>query len=194
MENLKSLLQFGNRKIPQTTAIFNMGSALSCPSEKLGLCAVADICYAKKAERMYKASRPYRERQTAYWKDVDPTTFCAELLRAIKRKKNRVDLLRLNESGDFWSQECVDKAERIAAILYVLDIKVYTYTARKDLDFSELSFLYVNGSGFHKDGINNIFEPVDEFTGKNPRCLADCRKCSMCYSNLNHRTIEVLKH
>ena len=35
---LKKLLRSGNKKIPSSTAIFNMASAHNCPSKKLGLC------------------------------------------------------------------------------------------------------------------------------------------------------------
>lgn len=194
MEKLKDLMMYGNKKIPKTTAIFNMGRAFDCPSEKLGLCEVAEICYAKKGERQYPRCAPYRERQKQYWLEVNPYNFAAEFLQAIKRKHIKIDALRLNESGDFWSQECVFKADTIAEVLAQADIKTYTYTARKDLDFTQVEYMYVNGSGFYKEGINNIFEAVDQFTGKNLRCLADCNKCTMCFSHLNHRVIEVLKH
>jgi hypothetical protein len=55
----------GNRKIPKSTAIFNMSSALNCPSKKLGLCKAASQgakCYARKAEILYPQVLPYRER------------------------------------------------------------------------------------------------------------------------------------
>ena len=66
MNNLKELLSFGNLKVGKDTAIFNMTPAFRCPSEELGLCSIAKICYAKKAERMYPQVTPYREKQEEY--------------------------------------------------------------------------------------------------------------------------------
>lgn len=195
MENLKNLLSFGNTKLPKSTAIFNMGPAHECPSEKLGLCEVADICYAKKAERLYKGCRPYRTRQKDYWLESNPTQFVNEFMDAIRRKRaNPVKEFRFNESGDFWSQDCVTNLEIISGELEDNDIVTYGYTARKDLDFQNVKCAYVNGSGFLAKGINNIFTPVDEFTGNNPKCKGDCVKCNLCYQKLNNCIIEVKKH
>ena len=44
-----------------------------------------------------------------------------------------------------------------------LGVKVYTYTARRDLDFSNVKHLVVNGSGFM---VHNNFTVVKEFSGK----------------------------
>jgi hypothetical protein len=44
-EKLKDLLSFGNSKVGNDTAIFNMNAALDCPSEKLNFCQHAKSCY-----------------------------------------------------------------------------------------------------------------------------------------------------
>lgn len=196
MEHLKKLLAWGNIKIPTTTGIFNMGEAHRCPSEALGLCKLADICYAKKAERLRPNCSPYRRRQELYWKQTDVDGFMREWVHSTERKRIRIDHLRLNESGDFWTQECVDKAEGIAEELLKRNIKTYTYTARADLDFKGLRKLKLNGSDFWKEGLNGIFVPVDEFTGTKGhlRCEGNCKKCTICSSNVEGRIIEVKKH
>ena len=38
---MKILFTKGNKKLPKTTYILNVGSALNCPSDRLGLCEVS---------------------------------------------------------------------------------------------------------------------------------------------------------
>jgi hypothetical protein len=184
---LFSLVSFGNKKLPKSTVIFNMGAAMSCPSEKLGLCqAVIDgkvVCYALKAERLYPNVKPYRDRQEDFWKGVDPWEFAGQLLAINALRRNKIEALRINESGDFWGQECIAKAEVIASILRLHGIDTYVYTARRDLDFSGVKELVVNGSGFRKEGITNVFQFLAK--GENvPKgfavCPGDCRICVRC--------------
>lgn len=49
------VFSYGNSKLPAETLIVNLTSAYNCPSEKLGFCKCANVCYAKKCERIYKA-------------------------------------------------------------------------------------------------------------------------------------------
>jgi len=194
MEHIKTLIQYGNKKLPKTTAIFNMGSAMQCPSDSKGLCAVSDICYAKKAERMYTQVLPYRQRQRDKWLRTDAFDLVIEFLEAFVKKRTKPTHLRLNESGDFYSQACVIKAEYIAQCLSHTGVRVYIYTARKDLDFSKCKYLVVNGSGFRKEGVNRSFTAVDDTTqGNDFVCLNDCTICDKCSINDNVNII-VGKH
>lgn len=188
MNELKHLLAFGNIKIPNTTAIFNMGAAHDCPSKVLGLCqAYKDgkhICYARKAEYSYRPQvYPYRKRQEQYWKQISADGFVMDFLDAIINKKNKCTALRLNESGDFWGQECVDKAEQIAKILDKCGIVVYCYTARRDLDFKKVKYLRISGSNFIKSGVVNEFKMVLDIKDR-PKgygvCMGDCNICNRC--------------
>ena len=191
---LKAHLAAGNTKLPATTAIFNMGSATRCPSAALGMCPFAadrsGACYALKPERQYPASLPYRERQTALWHSTSAFAFVAQFLAINARKRNPYNALRFNESGDFWTQACVDKAELIAKLLSLHGVRVYTYTHRKDLDFSGCSALVVNGSGFM---VANNFKTVAKPSGKHAVCPADCRICDRC-SIASGETIEAILH
>ena len=197
---LCSLVQAGNYKLPKTMAIFNMGSATDCPSKRLGLCqAIVDgknVCYAKKSENSSRPSvLPYRRKQEKYWKDTSATDFVAEFVLMNTLKSKPFNALRLNESGDFWSQECVDKAEKIARMLKGFGVKVYCYTARSDLDFSKCRDLIVSGSGFKKKGISNIFTMVETKEDR-PKgygiCVGDCKICKRCM--IKGRKTVVLKH
>lgn len=192
----------GNTKLGMDTLIFNMGSATDCPSKALGLCKLCRVCYALKAERLYPGCLPYRTRQQGYWLKSDLTRVLHDfviLLSKGKRAQN-IKYLRLNESGDFHTQACVEKAELLARHLKALfGIKTYTYSARSDLDFSNCRALMVKGSG-HDKGNNGrtIARPKAMLAAPNHVtttidghkyfvCPADCRKCTMCkeHNNLN---------
>lgn len=143
---LADYLSWGNTKISDETAIFNMNSAHDCPNRgtqesgesETGLCQVPwDMCYAGKAERVYKQSLPYRRRQEYLWDCLDPQTFAKAFVRVVERKikwgnidsLSEVDL-RLSEAGDFRTNQDVYKADEIARILENAGIgAVYTYSA-----------------------------------------------------------------
>ena len=192
MKAQKLRMSYGNTKLPKTTAIFNMGAAHDCPSDRLGLCKVSAICYAKKAERMYRQVLPYRRQQAKYWLTCTAEQFAADFRAAISRKRNKITALRFNESGDFYGKACVAKLRQIAEMLP--DIKIYMYTARRDL-WDAGCFVgmpdnvTINGSGFMA---HNEFIPVTEFH-KGPKCPADCRKCRKCQVAAG-KTIQVKIH
>ena len=193
---LKALLSFGNKKLPKSTAIYNMGSAHDCSSEKLGLCQVADICYAKKAERIYKQVLPYRNRQTAFWRNTNANEFTNLFLESVKLKKDKITMLRVSESGDFDTQKDIDTWEQIATNLKAKNVVTYVYTARKDLDYSKCFNLVVNGSDFQTEGVKHSFTAVKQFSPKSERsarCLGDCTICHLCATQTNLK-IEVLMH
>ena len=176
---MNSLFSFGNLKVGNDTAIFNMTPAKYCPSAELGLCKVCDKCYARKAERLYPQVLPYRVRQMEFWQGVDTKIFVLIFKLVMESKRNKIKYLRFSESGDFCTQSDVDKVSGIAEQLKGI-VKVYTYTARKDLDFSNVSDnLTVNGSGFMVH--NNFYiyrdksELIDNFI-----CGGDCLKCNLC--------------
>lgn len=176
-EALKYHISAGNSKLPKYCAIYNLGSAKRCPSRYLGLCKVCSVCYARKAEIQYPACLPYRERQASLWHGIAADDFVSEFVEINSRKRTKFTELRFNESGDFWSQDCINKMEQIAKLLTPYGITVYTYTARQDLNFSDVHFLTVNGSGFM---VSNKFTAVKSFTGNGLRCLGDCSKCNFC--------------
>jgi len=177
----------GNIKIPSTTAIFNMSSATDCPSKRLGLCKAEKQgckCYAIKSEYNYRPYvLPFRRQQEAYWKEVNAFEFVSQFLLLNAMKEKPFNALRLNESGDFHSQECVTKAESIALILRRFGIVTYCYTSRSDLDFSKVKHLVISGSGFQKKGITNEFKIVFDISER-PKgygvCKGNCKICKRC--------------
>ena len=184
---LYKYLAIGNKKLPRSTAIFNMGSAKDCPSLKLGLCQAFSggklVCYAMKAETQYPHVLPYRFRQESFWKGIDAKDFAKQFLLINRLKRNKFTALRVNEAGDFWSQECVNKADEIAQILEAEGVTMYCYTARQDLDFTMVQSLIINGSGFKKEGIVNEFKMVETASDRPEGygiCYGDCRVCHRC--------------
>jgi len=188
MENVKDLIASGNTKLPKTTAIFNMSSATDCPSLKKGLCsAIIDgkiVCYALRPEKFRPTVLPYRKRQEKYWKDITAEKFVEEFITANARKRKPYNAIRFNEAGDFHTQKCITKAEKIATMLKPYRIKCYTYTARKDLSYKKIDNLVVNGSGFMRDNIKNEFKIVKKDASDKPAdyalCVGDCKICSRC--------------
>jgi hypothetical protein len=182
----------GNSKLPATTAIFNMTSATDCPSKQLGLCRVADICYAIVPERMYPTCKPYRDRQAAYWSDISAEDFVLDFMTARSRMRpiNRPDTIRFSEAGDYRTQADVDKMEQIAKLLSDEGIACYTYTARHDLNYSNVRYLVINFSGFQAKtkGKYGIYRAVADIS-KRPKtygvCPCDCTKCRRCVVGKN---------
>ena len=174
-----ALFSFGNSKLPKSTGIFNITPALYCASRKLGLCQLdaPGQCYALKAERMYTAVLPYRLRQTEYFDSTSAFDFAVDFLAEVSRKREPVTALRFSEAGDFRNQADVDKAEYIARLLAVVDVKCYCYTARSDLDFRDCRTLVVNGSGFM---VHNAFVVTADPQPEAVTCPGNCRTCDAC--------------
>jgi hypothetical protein len=192
---LEKLLGGGNMKLPNTTAIFNMETATSCSSKKLGICKASiqgANCYALKAEKLYINVLPFRMRQAKLWKSITAEDFAFQFLMSNATKAKPFKMLRFNESGDFTNQASVDKAEKIARILKRSGIKTYCYTSRSDLSFKNVRDLIITGSNFKKDGIKNIFKIVKDVKKDRPSgygvCPMNCRICSRC-SNSNTKTV-----
>jgi len=194
METLKNILSFGNTKLPKSTAIFNMSSAMRCPSDKLGLCKLSKVCYAKKAEHLYKQVLPFRDRQNYYFDKCTSDQFISEFNAAIAKKRIKVNLLRVSESGDFKNQNSIDKLNQISK---GLNVKTYVYTARTDLNFKGVNFA-VNFSGLENIDKLKTGEASNLFCGLNKvdyteaiskkhidgfkvvKCISDCKKCNIC--------------
>jgi hypothetical protein len=176
----------GNHKIGKDTLIFNMGPAIACPALNLRMCQVPPKkCYALKAERQYPQVLPFRRAQARYWLNNDADVIACDIISALTRHK-KIKYIRVNESGDFYSQVDVNKLIKIALITGVM---FYVYTARKDLDFSDRpDNLIINGSGFMVD--NNFC-----YEAKKARlvCPGNCRICNLC-KRAGHKLIKVKAH
>lgn len=176
-------IKFGNSKLPASTIIFNMGSSKNCPSRKLGLCKVAHLCYARKPEKLYPACLPYREQQSQYWADTDIKKIKKDFSHIIDHTKKKPTVFRYNESGDFYSQLCIEKLSQLAEyLLKEHNIITYGYSARSDLDFTNASFFCKgsdNDAGNH--GKTIVIKTVTDCPVNFEVCPGDCNTCSLCY-------------
>ncbi len=184
----------GNSKVPTTTLIFNMGSATTCPSDKLGLCSMGKIngdgsCYCLKAERLYPECKPFRNRQETMWLNSSANDI-AKAINTIVKGRPYITAVRVNESGDFHTMKCVQKLSDIAS---KIQIPIYTYTHRNDLFTKNVTKnlnknLTMNFScdmGYeHNHNEFRLPEDVKPNT-KTYECAGDCRICSLCTTRKN---------
>ncbi len=181
--SLKLLCKFGTDKTGDDTLLLNMGSAMRCVArDRCQVLLDGRKCYPAQVERLHPVVKAFRDRQQAYWEAHDAERIARDILDKIEGRDPATRFFRFNESGDFASQDCVDKLSAIARMLkQAAGIVTYGFTARDDLDFSRAEFL-VKGSG-HDAGNNGrsvvigAGEPVPEGYA---RCPEDCRTCDLC--------------
>jgi len=173
------LVTHGNKKIHKDTLIINITTAKDCPSYKLGLCQIPSNCYAKRPERLYPATLPFRKRQAVEWDSKTYMELAEELKYEIGRHyKPEIKYIRFSEAGDFKNQEDIEKLKNIA--LQIPGIIFYGYTARSDLNFNNRpDNLIINGSGFMLDNSFTVIPKKDK--DKYPIvCSGICRDCLLC--------------
>lgn len=175
---LNDHISWGNAKVSDDTAIFNMNSATDCPNAKTqeegesdtGLCQVGwDTCYAHKAENAYPNTLPYRRRQEMIWDHLDANTFARAFLEICDNKvtmgnTDEIDDidLRFSESGDFRHRGDIVKADHIAELLEGHGITMYTYSASYKLDWSVVDTLVVQQSVPSADYGDRVFSAVED--------------------------------
>lgn len=118
----------GNKKLPETTIIFNLPAG---PISEGGSCPNCQdcyaSCYARKAERIYPATRSCREENMRASKCPDfVTAVVGRLTNLIAKARIPVRAVRIHESGDFYSLEYAQKWAEIARALP--GIQFYGYT------------------------------------------------------------------
>jgi hypothetical protein len=183
---LSNYISWGNSKISDSVAIFNMNSATDCPNAETDNCQVDfDDCYAHKSENIYPNTLDYRRRQEYLWDCLDAETFAEAFKSLVSRKRKPVTAVRFSEAGDFRHKGDIIKVDRIAQIL---EIDVYTYSASDYLDWSEATHFNVMQSNNRRDYGNNLYTAVPTekdipedavqcaYEGANIKC-GDCRMC-----------------
>lgn len=190
-------VKFGNLKLGNDVIVFNMSSSIKCPSRKLGLCKVPTLCYARKAELQYKEHvTNYRDEQEKYWLTHSKEEILEDIIKKISSRRTNTNYFRYNESGDFHSQNCIEKLSYIAdGLKCKFDIITYGFSARKDLDFSKAKFL-CKGSGFKaNNGMSIVILKDDKLPSSFIECPAtECKNtCNLC--KINHEyNIAFRKH
>jgi len=125
----KEYLTVGNHKLSDSIASFSL------PATKEICGVICNGCYAHKAQNQYPAVLPSRAKKLELSKQDD---FVDKMTKAAETLKPK--FIRLQDSGEFYSQEYVDKVYEIAKRLPNQDF--YCYTKRlKDFDFTKLKAL-----------------------------------------------------
>ena len=180
-------IAFGNKKLPKTTAIYNIGTWFLCPGRLEGYCELSTVCYAKCREVMGSVIKS-RLNNYYFWKNNDAETIAKYIVYSIqieKLKGNKVNLLRFNEVGEMEDQEDLLKMIDVSNIVYALTgVKSYTYTHNRNLNYDiDRPNLTICGSGFMIDNCFTVVKPEDykEYVNNN-NCVECPQKCELCSS------------
>ena len=179
------MVTFGNNKLHDSVMICNFTSAVDCPSDKLGLCQCSKHCYAKRIEGFRPHSLAFHYRQEKFYASMSAEMIIGYFVGMITDKLNKkypVKEIRFSEAGDFESQAMVDKMAAVFKGIKEIfpNMVIYGYSARKDLDFTELQkYATVNGSGYM---VSNNFKVMksDTIDYTKPYCGGDCHNCDLC--------------
>lgn len=194
-------IAFGNFKLPESTAIVNLGTWFNCSGRTEGFCDICVECYDKCKEVMFKKIIKARLEQELFFRHYPADVIADKIIREIlaqnaRDKKPTVDKIRFSEVGEMRNQADFEKVIEISNIVYdKLNIESYIYTHNKYLDFNVARpHLTVNGSGFMVDNeyrVINKGETVDE---KHYDCLCDCKNgCDICTRKLGIIIVEELR-
>lgn len=180
------LLSAGNHKLPRQTGIFNLPRKVTCPGST-AYCA--EVCYARKAEIQYSNVVPQARRRN--WKLSQDPMFVDLMLGELKRRRFKV--IRIHESGDFYTQNYLNKWIEIARARP--DITFYAYTKSTHLDFTQRpkNFI-VRGSvdpttpavqAAQAAGLDGIAYTIPRGETKLPaediqECPGSCKSCDYC--------------
>lgn len=171
-----SLLTKGNTKV-KDTLLFDLPTSV-CKENCLK-------CYARKAEKCYPNVLPFRKRN---YKASLENSFVDQINAEIK--KSKYNIIRPHASGDFYSQEYIEKWTTIA--IQNPDKKFYAYTKNKKyFDFKKLESLpnvniidSITSEGYNygsKDYCDKLikqgYKLCPAIKGSNIKCMQDCKVC-----------------
>lgn len=180
-------ITFGNKKLPKTTAIYNIGCWFLCPGRLKGFCELSTVCYAKSREVMGSVNKS-RLNNYLFWKINNAekiAMFISYSIKAEQLKGNQVNLLRFNEVGEIENQEELEKMVEVSNIVHEqTGVKSYTYTHNKELNFNiDRPYLIICGSGFMVDNKFSVVKPEDyKKYVDNTNCIECPQKCELCGS------------
>lgn len=190
---------YGNTKLPNSTMIVNLTSAMNCPS--LDVCKLyAKFCYAKKSNDRYHDQQLRDIRNELTFPYLTPREILKLVETYIERSKIRIKRIRISEDGDFKSQEQVKFIDKLAGHIYAkYGIRTVAYTNSR-FDFTECQNLIVNASSPLINGADRNYLAKDkeffdtlEYGGIKERidkkgelekyfkCHCNCKLCDFCY-------------
>lgn len=108
----------GNLKLDKRILIWNLPAIKTCPGAST---ACKSYCYALKAERVYPSARHSREKNLLFSKRED---FVQQIVSYLEKRPETI--VRLHESGDFYSQHYLEAWKAIARSLPSKTFYAYT--------------------------------------------------------------------
>jgi len=188
---MTTIFSLGNTKLPPSTAIFSLPVFLTCPNTTK-MCQ--RYCYAKIAEARFPNVKKHRN--ASYLLSLKKS-FSKIIISQIKKLKKKV--VRIHESGDFYSQNYFNKWVTIAKTLP--DVLFYTYTRVDTLNLKNkpsnlIVRLSLDNESIHLLQKANSFDGFAYVLEHEPsrgfyRCPGSCKKCTYC---LHKGNVEFLKH
>lgn len=185
--------------------IWNLPAVITCPYRTK---ECEKFCYAKKAEKAYPTVLPSRERNFAESKKAEFAANMTETILQIARgtKKKNI-IVRIHESGDFYSQSYVNawleimdncKADkRIKFIAYTKSFK-YFDGVKLPKNFSLRASIWNDTKPEQLEIVKrnnwNIYTAVESFKVGDSftRCRCkDCATCGKCWKNYKDIRCEI---
>jgi hypothetical protein len=174
-------LSNGNSKLGKGVHIFNITPQVTCIGSTVQ-CRKA--CYAMKAQRMYPATRNQRDNNL---NESYQDTFVSEMTGLLKENKF-ITYFRIHESGDFYSQEYLNKWVSIAK--GNKKVKFLAYTKSFNLDFSQcpknltiMLSLFPDSPTIpeHMQHLPIAYAGDCESMKKTFKCVGTCASCVKCW-------------
>lgn len=185
------LLKYGNAKL-HNTLVFNLPAGMSTCNR------ICPGCYAIKFQKLYPNVLPYRNRMLEASQQPD---FVTQISADIASCRKPFKYVRIHESGEFYSQDYIDKWYTITKSFpqYIF----YAYTKRTaDFDFTSLSSLpnFVLIDSLMHGGLNyakstqlssSIFT-CPATLSKTVRCGVECSYCMS--KTAQHSGVQFVRH
>jgi hypothetical protein len=169
-------LSKGNYKLPKSTGIFNLPAGSTCPNCK----DCYDTCYARQAEIQYAAVRNFRAENERLARNE-----LIELTKLIKKqiKRQNIKIVRIHESGDFFSDDYMVAWAGIAADCH--DVKFYGYTKEKkalalnNMENMNIIYSYVQGKRNYgsREYVLDLKQKYGTYICPAKGCLTECTHC-----------------
>lgn len=177
------MLTKGNAKLSRKVAIFSLPAVETCPNCK----DCAGSCYALLEQQRFPTTREHRQRNLTLTKQPE---FVSLMVNEIISKK--VDIVRIHESGDYYSLDYLHKWVQIAKSLPQVNFYGYSkcfdkYKASLE-EFNKLPNVNIINSitpeGKKNYGqeeyVNYLVENLGYYRCSLPhngKCMEDCKEC-----------------
>ena len=172
----------GNKKLHKSVLIWNLPSVKTCPN----YVNCKDKCYARRAEKLYPSVLPCRMKN---WQASKQSDFVNNMIALIK--KSKCSLVRVHESGDFYSQTYADKWSEIAANLPEVQFFAYTKSPYRPSapNFNIVESILPSGEVNFTDNTKRLYQWAKTYKAKvcpyglSKKDFTCGKECKACVTN-----------